>query len=254
MRVKLALRNLFISQAIIFIFLIFAYFIWFPYSFIILKEFYKTAILLIIVDLVLGPLLVLLVYKENKKHLRFDINILLLIQITAFAFGAYSLYLKHPVYAVFTIDRFTLVNAANANSEKIRFNTLKSSLFSKTKIAVAKMPVKIEERNALVLGVLNGEVDLDQRAEYYEPYDLHIKSVIDRNLITDVSIFKNKTKREFKKFINKHGGKISDYVYLPLQTQFKDVIWVLNNKTALPIGIIDIDPWSLNKKVLLSKK
>jgi len=115
------------------------------------------------------------------------------------------------------------------------------------------MPDEIGARNNLILGVLSGEVDLDHRAEYYEPYDHHIKSVIDRNLVKDISLLKNNKKREFKKFINKYGGDFTDYVYLPLQTQYKDVIWVLNKKTALPVGIINIDPWSLNQKVLLSK-
>ena len=253
MRAKLALRNLFISQAIIFIFLIFAYLIWFPHSFHLLEEFYKTALLLIFVDLILGPVLILLVYKENKINLKFDINVLLAIQLIAFAFGAYSLYLKHPVYAVFAIDRFTLINAANVTPEKIKFETLKSTLFSKTKITVARMPKEIIARNKLILGVMNGEADLDHRAEYYEPYDLHFKSVLNKNLITDSSLLKKKTKSVINNFVSKYGGEISDYVYIPLETQYKDVIWALDRKTALPVGIIDIDPWALSKKLVVSK-
>jgi len=67
MRLKIALRNLVISQFIIIIFLIFAYLVWFPCSFSDLGDYTETALMLIFVDLVLGPLLVFIVFKENKN-------------------------------------------------------------------------------------------------------------------------------------------------------------------------------------------
>jgi len=248
MKLKIALRNLFISQAVIVIFLIFAYFVWFPFSFSTLEEFYKTAGLIIFVDVILGPLLVYIIYKENKKFLRFDINVLLGIQIVAFAFGAYSLYLKHPVYAVFSIDRFTLVNAANTTPEKIRFDSLKSSIFSKTKITIAKMPSDIEKKNALTLGVLfNGAPDLEYRAEYYQPFNQNISDVLKKSI--NLKKFSKLSKNKIRAFANKHKGNISDYAYFPLRTKYKDLIWVLNKNNALPVGIVDINPWLLNEKV-----
>ncbi len=84
MRYKIAIRNLLISQAIIILFLVFAYFVWFPHSFTQLGGFHETAFMLIFVDLVLGPLLIFIIYREGKKYLTFDINILLAIQLGAF--------------------------------------------------------------------------------------------------------------------------------------------------------------------------
>jgi len=66
MRIKIALRNLFISQTIIVLFLIFAYLVWFPHSFAKLGGFYDTAFMLILVDLVLGPFSVFIIYKEGN--------------------------------------------------------------------------------------------------------------------------------------------------------------------------------------------
>lgn len=45
------------------------------------------ALLLLGVDLVLGPLLTLVVYRAGKKGLRFDLTLIVLMQLGAFAYG-----------------------------------------------------------------------------------------------------------------------------------------------------------------------
>ncbi|MEH6456117.1 MAG: hypothetical protein V7749_07335, partial [Cocleimonas sp.] len=45
-------------------------------------------------------------------------------------------------------------------------------------------------------------------------------------------------------FNSKHKNNYNDFTYFPLKgNNKKDMIWVFDKKTAVPIGIIDIDPW-----------
>ena len=165
------------------LFLIFAYFIWFPHSFSKLGGFNKTALMLIFVDLILGPLLVFIVYKEGKKFLTFDINTLLGIQLSAFIFGAYSLYLKHPAYAVFTVDRFTLTNVSTIYPQQSWFEQLTTTFFSSPKLVAAKFPSSVDERNDLFFKVvLNGAPDIDKRPKYFEPLDTNIKAIFEKSI------------------------------------------------------------------------
>ena len=201
--------------------------------------------MLIFVDLILGPLLVFIIFKEGKKYLSFDMNVLLSIQIAAFVFGAYSLFLKHPAYAVFTGDRFTLTNVSAVYPPQPLLEQLKQYFFSAPKWVVAKTPEDPIKRNTLLFDViLKGAPDIDSRPEYFEPFDKHIDSIFTKGLNSNHIFLNNSAQLKLEKFINQHGGTVADYVFFPLKgNNQKDVIWVFNRSSTLPVGIIDSDPW-----------
>jgi hypothetical protein len=59
------------------------------------------------VDLVIGPLLTLLVYKQGKKLLKFDLTVIVLLQVAALAYGLQTVWHSRPVYIASTEDRST---------------------------------------------------------------------------------------------------------------------------------------------------
>ena len=65
--------------------------------------------ILIGVDLVLGPLLTLIVYKQGKPGLKFDLSFIAAVQVAALIYGSYTLHSERPHFLVFAIDRVTLV-------------------------------------------------------------------------------------------------------------------------------------------------
>ena len=250
MRAKVALRNLLISQAIISLFLVFAYLIWFPYSFSQLGGFKQTALMLVFVDLILGPLLVFIIYKEKKKYLAFDINVLLGMQLIAFMFGAYSLFLKHPAYAVFSVDRFSLTNVSQIYPQQHWLSHIKSSFFSSPKLVFAKNPETSQKRQTLLFNVLlNGAPDIDKRPELFEPFEQHLKAVFSKSIPLKQLFQDEKSKEKFQQFYRQYGGKPDDYAYFPLSgNNKKDYIWVFSRKTKQPVAIIDSDPWLIANK------
>ena len=256
MKMKIALRNLYISQAIILIFLVAAYFFWFPHSFTELGGFYDTALMLIFVDLVLGPLLVFLIYKENKKHLKFDINVLLGIQLIAFLFGAYSLFLKHPAYAVFTVDRFILTNVSNIHPPPSWINQLRQHFFSPPEFVVAHLPIDSQQQRLLTLDVvINGQPDIDSRPQYFSQFDQHIASIMNKSIQIEQLTLDAEAQEKLHIFTQKHKDKFDSFAFFPLRgNNKKDVIWVFDRSTAKPIDILDIDPWKFKIASKLSEK
>jgi hypothetical protein len=249
MRTKIALRNLYISQTLIIIFLLFAYFIWFPHSFTQLGGFNKTALMLIFADLILGPLLVFIIFKEGKKYLMFDINVLLTIQIGAFAFGAYSLYLKHPAYVVFTGDRFSLTNVSAIYPQQAFLSGIKAHFFSAPKLVVATLPKDAKTQSDLILDIVfNQTPDIDRRPEYYKPLELQdFKTLLSKSIPVERLLLNNEEK--FTAFYDQYGGKPSDYAYFSLSgNNKKNVIWIFNRQSLQPVGIVDSDPWLIAKK------
>jgi hypothetical protein len=65
--------------------------------------------LLVLVDLVVGPLLTLLVFKPGKKTLLLDMTVIVVLQLSAFAYGAWALSTQRPAYLAFLHDRFFVV-------------------------------------------------------------------------------------------------------------------------------------------------
>jgi len=63
------------------------------------------------VDMTLGPLITLVVFKSGKKGLKFDLAVIALLQATALAYGVHVVYAARPVYLVFAFDRFNVMTA-----------------------------------------------------------------------------------------------------------------------------------------------
>ena len=100
---------------------------WFPSLFIGVTDFKDIATILIAVDLVLGPLLTFVVFKPNKKSLKFDLSVIVSIQILAMSYGLYTIFLTHPVYITFFDNGFNIITAKQASPDKARHNELKVS-------------------------------------------------------------------------------------------------------------------------------
>ncbi len=244
MKLKLASLNLIISLTIILAFLSYAWFFWHPHSFSTLTGFNRSAGVMILVNICLGPLLIFIIYKKNKNNLTFDLFALASIQIAAFILGAYSIYLKDPVYTVFTVDRFTLINPKLATPLNAISDEFKVSGLYKPKFAFAKMPSDRTTRNNIMMEVVfNGKPDYDERAEYYEPLNQHITHVLNKTLDPEIIFSNIQTKPKLLKFLNRYGGNENDYAYFPLQGGAKDVVLVLSKSEGKIIDIIDSDPW-----------
>ena len=223
-------------------------FFFFPQLFIGVTDFKEIAMLIISVDLILGPLLTFVVFQPKKKTLKFDLSVIAAIQLSALVYGAYSLYEVHPVYVTFNIDRFTIVSAKDAEPEKAQHNEFKVSKLTTAKLAFAKIPDDTAKKNELILTAATGGIDLDARTEYYEPYKNNIAQVLARSLDPKLIFANEVSKEKAKSFYNKNQNKLNEFAYLPLNSQKKDAIIVLDRVTAKPVATLNIDPWELSKK------
>ena len=67
--------------------------------------------MLVAVDVVIGPLITLIVFKSGKPGLRFDLSVIALLQACALACGSYTMFVARPVFIAFIVDRFEIVRA-----------------------------------------------------------------------------------------------------------------------------------------------
>lgn len=81
--------------------------------------------LMLVIDVVLGPLLTLIVYKKGKKTLKTDLMVIVLIQIVAFGWGIWNIANARPAWIAinqgvgYTISPAYLANPDNHLNVKI---------------------------------------------------------------------------------------------------------------------------------------
>lgn len=87
--------------------------IWYPYPYREISGGRELFFIVIAVDVVMGPLLTLTVFNRNKplRELRRDLAIIGLLQLSALAYGLWTVSVARPVHLVFEFDRFRAVHA-----------------------------------------------------------------------------------------------------------------------------------------------
>lgn len=71
------------------------------------------------IDVIIGPLFGLLVYKEGKKTLKFDLSVIIVLQICAFSYGFYTLAQGRPAWIIFDSLNFTVVKNSDIETKNI---------------------------------------------------------------------------------------------------------------------------------------
>lgn len=138
-RIKFFLGHLSVSMVIALIIIGVVFFIWYPAPLAYAEGVTKIFLMLLAIDMIIGPLLTLLIYKEGKKTLKIDLSVIILIQCIALSYGVYSIAQSRPVWIVQNGWLFELVraNAVDVESQKLAKDPYRNnSLFMPKWVAV----------------------------------------------------------------------------------------------------------------------
>ncbi len=221
---------------------------WFPLEYLGISSFKGVTLLIVGIDLIIGPILTFIVYAPGKKSLKFDLSTIAVFQIIAITYGTFALYQTHPLFVTYKQGMFNLVHANEIDLDKAKFDQLKVSKFSAGNLAFTQLPKDPKEQADIMMGVdMKGEPDIDQRAEFYEPYENHLDTIL-KNSLDSAELFSEKMlDRPRKKFMEKFKDK-DEYAYFPVKGSSAVGIIVLDKKTAQVVTTINSNPWKLTKK------
>jgi hypothetical protein len=145
--------------------------VWYPQPYFRLAGGADLMVILIGVDVVMGPLMTLVVFNPAKKSLRLDLAIIVALQLAAFAYGISVIAQARPVYVVYAGERFTVVGANMIDPESLAsapapWNTLP---VDGPRIVGAQMPAAAAEREKVMMLLTSG-IDLPMLPRYYVPF------------------------------------------------------------------------------------
>lgn len=147
--------------------------IWYPSPMYQIQGLLPILMMLIGIDLILGPLLTLLVYKPAKPSLRFDLTVIILLQLSAMIYGIHSTFIARPVYTVFFGDRFEVVTASEydaGNLKKIATHPYVQFPVMGPHWVGAVMPADAKEKERVMFSAVAGG-GLKMEPQYYVSYD-----------------------------------------------------------------------------------
>jgi hypothetical protein len=136
------------------------YGIWYPHPYSQAAGAGTLVLLLLGVDLVLGPLLTLVVFKVGKKGLKFDLAAIAILQVCAFVYGLHVVAAARPAFIVGVIDRFVLVSANEldqADLDKATNPEFRSAPWTGPKLVGAQLPTDSKLRNDIVFSGAAGK-------------------------------------------------------------------------------------------------
>lgn len=95
--------------------------IWYPYPYRELSGGRELFTLVVVVDVVMGPLITLVIFNTQKtrSHLVMDFTVIGLLQVAALAYGMWTVFVARPVHLVFEYHRMTVVHAVDINPEEL---------------------------------------------------------------------------------------------------------------------------------------
>ena len=203
---------------------------------------------LLAVDVVIGPCITLVVFNPAKKELKFDLAVVLILQISALLYGLHAVYIARPVYMVFNSDRFDLVYANDLNEEKLNKVTdkrFRSVPLWGTEAVGAAMPEDAKVRNEILFAAVAGGDDLPQLPQFYVPYADMKKQVQARiQPLEKLETFNKERASEVSVLISTYGSIKEGVGFLPLRGKVKDLTVIVRKDSAEVLAIKDLKPWN----------
>lgn len=194
--------------------------------------------LLVGVDVVLGPLLTLIVFRSGKPGMKFDLAVIGTLQVAALVYGFSVVALARPAFVVFVLDRFELVTAVDlqpADLEAARYEEFRSAPWTGPRLAAADVPTDPAERERLVELAPAG-LDVQNFPRFYVPYAERTRQALARAMtVARLREAEPVTAKAVDAWLASTGTKESDVRALMLRTRFAWIAVLVDPKTARPV-------------------
>lgn len=199
------------------------------------------------VDVSIGPLLTLLVFKAGKRGLKLDLAVIAILQAAALAYGFHVLVGSRPVFLVATVDRFVVVSASNisaADLAKAPRGRWRQLSWSGPVLVGAQLPTDPKLRNALMFSTLQGGKDIQDMPRYYVPYPCVAEQMLKRaRSLAALRTMHPRALGVIARWLHSRHLTDSQVVWLPLQARKWDMVMMMDAKSGEPIAPLPLNPW-----------
>ena len=244
-RWRAALTHFGLSVLVVGTVFLLVYFLWFP------EPLFRGAggrdlfLVLALVDVTLGPLITLIIFRSGKRGLKFDLATIALVQLIALGYGTHVLFEARPVWVVFIKDRFDLIRAnevdeAGRAKAKPEFQGLS---MHGPKIAGARIPTDPDERFRTMISGMAG-LDVSSYPQHFVPYDeLRGEVLAKAKPFKELRDLNASEVERVDKVLSRLGRSAEEVGFLPLRAGKRDLTVLVDRKTGAVLRLADLRPW-----------
>lgn len=197
------------------------------------------------VDVVLGPLVTWVVFNPAKPRAELlrDLAVVVLVQLAALSYGMWTVFAGRPVHAVFEYDRIRMVHANEIPEEFLRQVPPGIEAFPLTgPTLLALRPFKNNgEQMSAVFAALNG-VQMSARPELWMPYSHAVPEILKAaKPLGALTAAKPAFAVPLQEALRAHHRTADNTVYLPLASRAGFGTALLDATTGEPVALLPLD-------------
>ena len=240
-RLKFFLSHLLISFFIALVVVGVVFFIWYPSPLATAVGVTHIFLMMLAIDVIVGPLLGLLVYKEGKKTLKFDLGVIIALQISALGYGIYSIEQGRPAWLVFYADRFELIRKndlllENIDQAKKQFQQVS---WAKSQFVTIKTITNTQQYQDDIFTEVMGGVSLAQKPERYVDF-VQAKSQLQQRAKNLKELNQYNDAQQVDRILSKYPQATG---FVPLKANAVDMTVLINKDKGEVVKIVDLRPW-----------
>jgi hypothetical protein len=219
--------------------------VWYPHPYFHAAGGQKLLLLLIGVDVVIGPLLTLIVFDPRKKNLKMDLAVIVALQLAALVYGASIMFNARPVFVAFAGDRFELVeaNAISAADLELAKPAFRALPLTGPRVVGTRLPANPQDRERLAMAAMVG-ASIGIFPQHYVPYATVARDAVARGQpIAKLRTRNGEQAADIDAWVAASGKPEAELRYLPLAARHGDMTVIVAAASGDVLGVLPIDPW-----------
>lgn len=222
------------------------YFLWYPEPLFSGAGGRDLFMVLALVDVTIGPLVTMFIFKPGKPGLKFDLATIALLQLAALGYGSHVLFEARPVWVVFLKDRFDVIRAnqvVEVAGEPVSPQYSRAPLTGPS-VAGARIPTDAQERFRTMVSAMAG-ADVSSYPRYYVPYvDVAADAAAKARPLAMLRKLNPGREAEIAALVRRFGGEESRIGFLPVRAGKRDLSALVNASTGEFLAVADLRPWT----------
>jgi hypothetical protein len=203
-------------------------------------------LVMVCVDVVLGPMLTLIIANKNKprRELARDIGIIVAVQLCALIYGSVQLWNGRPLYYVFSQNALSVVQAYDITDQEADLGRSQNAEFaphwySLPRWAWAPLPQDPKDRQAIISAVASGAGDLIAMPRYYRSCEQGLPSLRDElKKLDDSSFYTALEKKKLKEHLQADGIATDEATTLPFTGRARPLLAVFNRSNLRIVAMV----------------
>jgi hypothetical protein len=196
-------------------------------------------LIMVAVDVVMGPMLTLIVAapKKPRHELRRDIAVIAAVQLAALIYGSTALWNGRPLYYAFSVNCLSLVQAQDMDAKAVELAReqkapLAPHWYSLPRWIWAPLPDDQARAEQIVRSAVQGGADVTAMPQYYKPWALGLKELRTQLKNVDaITFFSTAEKTALKRRMRAAGLATDQPDAIPLTGRGRPALAVLDPAT-----------------------